>query len=195
MESIVKLKLIRLPLAGHDFVSMLLCLFAATVASAAEPQPVTHRVTGLFSSDRLDDLREVIKTHLPEVKLVSIDDKTSEAVFIYDADKLFNSPKPEQIVERFDNLLRTHSQGTFGIRPVCSIPRDKLKWIEIPVVGLDCKGCCLGAYEAIYKIEGVEQATASFKDGLVTALTNPELVNRAALEEALKKKGVALMTP
>ena len=187
--------LIRLPLAGHDFVPMILFVFAATAANAAEPQPVTHRVTGLFSSDRQDDLREVIKNHLPEVTLVSIDDKTSEATFIYDADKLFNHPKPEQIVERFDNLLRTHSQGTFGIRPVCAIPRDKLKWIEIPVVGLDCKGCCLGAYEAIYKIEGVEQATASFKDGLVTALTNPELVDRAALEDALKKKGVTLMTP
>ena len=195
MESNVKLNLIRLTLAGHDYVTMILCLFAVTVASAAEPQPVTHRVTGLFSSDRQDDLREVIKNHLPEVKLVSIDEKTSEAVFIYDADKLFNRPTPEQIVERFDNLLRTHSQGTFGIRPVCAIPKDKLKRIEIPVVGLDCKGCCLGAYEAIYKIDGVEQATASFKEGLITALTNPELVDRAALEEALKKKGVTLMPP
>ncbi len=191
----MKLNLVRRLLALHDFVPMILCLFAATVASATEPQPVTHRVTGLFSADRQDDLREVIKNHLPEVKLVSIDDQTSEVVFIYDADKLFNSPQPEQIAERFDNLLRTHSQGTFGIRPVCTIPKDKLKRIEISVVGLDCKGCCLAAYEAIYKIEGVEQATASFKEGLVTALINPELVDRAALEEALKKKGVTLMAP
>ena len=195
MEGIVKLNLIRRPPAFPVCAPVILCLVAATIAGAAEPQPVTHRVTGLFSPDREDDLREVIKNHLPEVTLVSIDFKTSEATFSYDADKLFNRPKPEQIVERFDNLLRTHSQGTFGIRPVCVIPRDKLKRIEIPVVGLDCKGCCLGAYEAICKIEGVEQATASFKEGLVIALTNPELVDRTALEEALKKKGVTLATP
>ena len=49
--------------------------------------------------------------------------------------------------------------------------------------------------EAIYKIDGVEQATASFKAGLVTALINPEKTNRAALEEALKMKQVELKAP
>ena len=160
----------------------------------AEPPPVKYRVTGLFSPDRQDDLREVMKK-LPEVKLVSIDYKNAEATFIFDANKLFNRPKPEQIVERFDNLIRTNSAATFGIRPLCTTPRDKLKLIEIGVVGLDCKGCSLGAYEAISKIDGVEQATASFKEGLVTALIDPAKTNRAVLEEALKKKNVALKAP
>jgi copper chaperone CopZ len=60
------------------------------------------------------------------------------------------------------------------------------------VLGLDCKGCCLGAYESIAKIEGVEQATASFKLGLVTALIDPAKTNRAALETALKQRNVTL---
>jgi hypothetical protein len=64
--------------------------------------------------------------------------------------------------------------------------------VEIPVVGLDCKACCLAAYEAIYRLDGVEQATASFQVGLVTAWIDPAQTNQALLEEALRKKEVAL---
>ena len=161
----------------------------------AEPLPVKHRVTGLFSPDREADLKKVFAEKIPEVKLVSVDFKNSEATFVYDGEKLFNKPKPEQVIERFDNLLRTHTLGTFGIRAVCTTPRDKLKFVEIPIVGLDCKGCCLAVYETIYKIDGVEQATASFKEGLVTAWIDPKKTDRAALEETLKKRGVQLAAP
>ena len=160
----------------------------------AEPQPVKHRVTGLFSPDREADLKKVFAEKISEVKLVSVDFKNSEATFVYDADKLFNKPKPEQVIERFDNLLRTHTLGTFGIRAVCTTPRDKLKFVEIPIVGLDCKGCCLAVYETIYKIDGVEQATANFKDGLATAWIDPKKTNQAELEDALKKRNVQLKT-
>lgn len=160
----------------------------------AERPPVTHRVTGLFSPDREADLKKVFAEKLPDVKLVSIDFKNSEGTFVYDADALFNKPKPEQLIERFDNLLRTHTQGTFGIRAVCTTPKDKLAVIEIGVVGLDCKACCLALYESIAKIDGVEQATASFKDERVTAWIDPKKTDRAALEDALKKRGVTLKT-
>ncbi|OYW12047.1 MAG: hypothetical protein B7Z55_18640, partial [Planctomycetales bacterium 12-60-4] len=92
-------------------------------------------------------------------------------------------------------LLRTASQSTFGVRKLCSVPRDKLQLVKIPIVGLDCKGCCLGAYEAIYQLDGVEQATASFKDGLVTAWIDPQKINQSKLEEALKGRGVELPMP
>jgi copper chaperone CopZ len=170
--------------------------FTASLAVAEDQpkpvQPVKHRVTGLFSPDRQDDLRLLVQEKLPNVKLVSIDYENSEATFEYDADKLFDKPKPEQIIERFDNLLRTHSFSTFGIKALCTIPKDKLIRIEIPVVGLDCKGCCLGAYDAISRLDGVERATASFKEGLVTAVIDPTKTNRMALEEALTKVGVQL---
>ena len=103
-----------------------------------------HRVTGLFSPDREVDLKKVFAEKIPEVTLVSVDFKNSEVTFVYDADLLFNKPKPELLIERFDNLLRTHTLGTFGIRDLCKTPKDKLAFIEIDVVGLDCKGCCLG---------------------------------------------------
>lgn len=156
-----------------------------------QPKPMRHRITGLFSPEREKDLREVVK-QLPEVKLISIDFKHAEATFEYDADKLLNRPKPEEIPQRFNDLLRPASNHTFGIEPLSTTPKDKLTLVEIPVVGLDCKACCLTAYESIYKIEGVEQATASFKEGLVTALINPEMTNRSVLETALKSRGVTL---
>ena len=118
--------------------------------------------------------------------------ESSEVTLQYDPAKLFTGAKPEQHFERLDNLLRSVSSSTFGIAPLCTAPKDKLTRIEIPVVGLDCKACCLAAYEAIYKIDGVEQATASFKDGQVTALIDPQKTNRAALELALKSKNVEL---
>ena len=39
---------------------------------------------------------------------------------------------------------------------------------------------------------GVEMATASFKEGRVTALINPEKIDRVELETALKQRGVQL---
>jgi copper chaperone CopZ len=67
--------------------------------------------------------------------------------------------------------------------------------LQIPIIGLDCKGCSYAAYLAIYKIEGVEYATASFKDSRVVALINPAKTDQATLEKALVKKGVTLKRP
>jgi len=172
-----------------------LLVLPAFLCSAEEkpqqPKAMKHRVTGLFSPERENDLREVVKK-IPEVKLMSIEFKYAEATFEYDPDKLLNRPKPEEIPQRFNDLLRPASNHTFGIEPLFTTPKDKLQKVEIPVAGLDCKACCLAAYEIIYKIDGVEQATASFKDGLITALINPDKTNRAALAEALKNRGVTL---
>jgi cation transport ATPase len=92
-------------------------------------------------------------------------------------------------------LLRSASRSTFGIKPLRSIPLEKLRLIEIPVAGLDCKACSLGAYEAIYRLDGVERATASFREGRVMALIDPEKMDRARLEAALKKRGVEVKSP
>ena len=112
----------RFPMALVALAAISSATFAAD-DKPAEPQPVRHRVTGMFSPDRQDDLREVMKK-MPEVKLVGIDFKYSEATFVYDAEKLFNRPNAEQVIERFDNLLRTHSSGTFGIKPLSLAKRS-----------------------------------------------------------------------
>jgi copper chaperone CopZ len=169
-------------------------LLLAFPGAPDDPPPLTHRITGLFSREREDDLRDVVKK-MTGVTLVGIDFDRGEATFTYDPRKLFKDSKEKDWLERFDNLLKSNSSHTFGARPVCTIPTEKLTRVEIGVVGLDCKGCCLAAYESISKLDGVEQATASFREGRVTALIDSEKTTRAALEEALKKRGVTLRAP
>ena len=171
----------------------LLCVLCASVVENADAEDFRHRVTGLFALDRVEDFQKLI-AQLPDVKLVSVDFKTAEATFSYDA-KALGGGKPEKALERLDTLVRQASRSTFGIRPLSTTPRDQLTRVEIGVLGLDCKGCALAAYEAVAKLDGVEQATASFKDGRVTALIDPKKTNRAALEAALVAKRVELKAP
>lgn len=175
------------------------CVCAASLLIAddgltGQPQRFPHQITGLFSPDRVEDLRLVLE-QLRDVKLVAIDFARAEATLEYDPAQLFPNSTPEQIVMRLDQLLRQASRHTFGVKPLPAISQERLTFVEIPVVGLDCKACSLAAYEAIYRIDGVERATASFRDSLVTAWIDPEKTNRAALEEALTKKRVTLPTP
>jgi cation transport ATPase len=175
----------RLPL-------MILCLMI--LCGNVRADTVKHQVTGLFMTEREQDLREAFEK-IPQIKLVSIDFKNAEATFEYDPAKAFPGAKPAQVIERFDNLLKSASNHTFGIKPLRTTPLEKLRLIEIPVAGLDCKACTLVAYEAVYQLEGVERATASFRDGRVTALIDPAKTDRAMLEAALKKRGVQVKSP
>ena len=167
-----------------------ICLLLCSI-SPASAEPIKHQVTGLFMVERELDLRELC-AELKDIKLVNIDFKNAEATFDYDPAKLFPKQTPEQIVQKLDNMLRNASRETFGVKARCALPADKLTFIEIPASGLDCKACCLAAYEAIYKIDGVERATANFREGQVTAWIDAKKTDRAALESALKKKGVVI---
>src|SRR5882672_1768240 len=167
----------------------MIVLLAALALLAPDVQPVKHRVTGLFNKEREDDLREVVKK-LQDVTIAGIDFDTAEVTFSYDPVKLLGKGNEKQLLERFDNMIRQASNHTFGVRPLCATPKEKLTRLEIPVAGLDCRACELSAYEVIFKIDGVEQATCSFKQGKMTALIDPEKTNKAALEDALKKRNV-----
>lgn len=181
------------------YVSALFIALLAISSPADEP-PVTaargvkHQVTGLFSRDRVDDLRQLF-AKLPQFKLIEIDFDKAEITVDYDAEKEFAGATSEQVIERFDSLVRQASNHTFGIKPLCTLPNERLSFIEIGIVGLDCKACCLGAYKAIYRLPGVERATASFKERRVTAMIDSQKTNRAELETALKQRGVQLRLP
>ncbi|HVX10297.1 MAG TPA: heavy metal-associated domain-containing protein [Pirellulales bacterium] len=170
-------------------------LYVGSFGLAADQPPdlptTKHQVTGLFSKERVPDLEKIVR-QLSEIELVRVDFATAEAEFRYDIAKVFPNATPEQIVERLDQMLRNASRHTFGIKPLCATPREELERVEIPVLGLDCKACCLAAYEAIYKLEGVEQATASFKEGLVVAWIHPGKTDVKMLETALKQRNVTL---
>lgn len=154
-------------------------------------EDATHRVTGLFSREREADLRESVK-RMTDVELVSIDFDKGEAVFRYDPAVFFKGVKEKERIQRFDDWLRKASHHTFGIRPARETAWDKLQAVEIAVAGLDCRACELATYEAIAKIDGVEHATASYKDGKVTARIDPAKTTRDALVDALKKRSVSV---
>lgn len=165
-------------------IALLLLLAPATraVNPPAAPKPITHRIIGLFSPDREADLREALKA-IPEVLLGKVDFSLAQATFLYDGSKV--------TTEKLNNILR---QSHFGIAPISASP-EKLTRIEIPVIGLDCKGCAYGAYRILQPIEGVEQATVDFHVGKISALIDPAKTDRAAIEAALKKKQVEVGAP
>jgi len=173
---------------------------AATITEEPEPRDyqfgdedvVELRVSGLFMPDRADDFRDLMK-QFPEARLLNVDFATAEAQFGYAADsELFHNAKPEQIVERLNNRVRQMSGYTLALKPVSSISREKLEQVKIPITGLDCKACSLAVYEILARIDGVDQATASFHDGLATAWIDPDKTDRPAIEAALKQRGVTL---
>jgi len=169
----------------------ILALAALPFPAEAEVKTVKHRITGLFDKDRENDLREAVKK-LTDVAVVSIEFDVAEVTFSYDPAVLFKGTKEKDYLERFDNLLKQASSHTFGVRPLCTTPKEKLTRIEIGIASLDCRACGLSIYESVAKIDGVEQATASVKDGQLTALIDPDKTNRAALLEALKKRQVTI---
>jgi hypothetical protein len=172
------------------FVNMALLLLPAF--ALPEPTTLTVRVTGLFQSDREKDLRELFAEQLPEVTIAKLDFDRAEAELAFDAAKAFPKVKPADILKQIDQKIRTASTNTFSILPASTVPRDKLVRVEIAVAGLDCKACCLGAYEIVAKVEGVEQATASFKEGRISALIDPTKTDKEKLEEELRKRRVSI---
>lgn len=180
-------------------IAVLVAALALTPAAAddkpAKVERFAYRVTGLFSPDREKDLRAVFTEELPDITLVAVAFDDAEITVEFAPDKVFPGQKPERVVELVDQKLRTVTRGTFGVKPRRTVARDKLTQVVIPVAGLDCKACCLAAYEIVAKIDGVEQATASFKEGRVTALIDPAKTDRAALEDALRKRNVSVGKP
>jgi copper chaperone CopZ len=176
--------------------ALLAALFLTGTAAAqdkkpSKPERFTYRVTGLFAPDREKVLREAFAA-LPEFKLIAINFDEAEMTIEFDPAKLYPGQKPERVTELVSDKVRSVTHSTFAVKPRRTVPRDKLQQITIAAAGCDCKACNLAAYEAVANVEGVYQATASFKDGRVTALFDPARTDRAKLEEALRKKGVDL---
>lgn len=172
-------------------------LVIATASAADKPPPkverLRYRVIGLFSPDREKDLRKAF-ADLPDFKLIAVDYAEAEMTIEFAPAALFPNQKPERVTELVNDRVRVASGHTFGVKPRRTVPSDKLVTVEIPVAGCDCQACCLAAYEAVAGVDGVEQATASFKAGRVTARIDPTKTDQEKLEAALRKRGVDVLT-
>ncbi len=118
----------------------------------------------------------------------------AEATFEFDPAVAFpREPlaKAEVHLQRFSERLRSVSKETFSVLPLRTTPLESLEWIEIPLEGLDCMACSLTVYEALMMTKGVEQATASFKEGRALVLIDPKKVDQDALWKPLRERGVS----
>jgi copper chaperone CopZ len=169
------------------------CLAAACSAAdaPAEKKAETYRIMGLFSQDRVADLKESAAT-LQDARLEAVDFDKGEVTFSYDPQAAFKGLKPDDIRNRIDNQLKNASSHTFGLKPLSTTAPEKLEAVKIEILGLDCKGCSYAAYQAVANIPGVEYAIASFKEGLVVARIDPAQTNREALIKSLKQRGAEI---
>jgi hypothetical protein len=180
------------------FLATLLLSFAAVSTAADGKAPkverITYRVTGLFVPDREKDLRAGFK-EIADVTLAGVNFEDAEITVEFIPAKAFPGAKLEQYVEQLNQKVGNATRHTFGVKTRRAVPRDKLQQVVIPARACDCKACCLAAYEIVARIDGVYQATASFKEGRITALIDPTKTDRSQLEAALKQRGVSVGKP
>ena len=173
-------------------------LLAGSARAIADEQTGEYTVVGLFSPDRQKDLRDVLD-NISEFRLVQLDYEHARATLRYDLRALMpeqnpkKPPKPEQVLERLNNILGRESDYTFSVRPPSAVPPEKLAKVELKVGILDCKGCRYAAYLAVMKADGVDRATVGL-DSVVTAWIDPAKTDRAAVEAALKKARIECLT-
>ena len=130
------------------------CLFALFLIDDKSPKPekITYRVVGLFAPDREKDLRAAFAA-IPAISLSAVNFADAEITVEFLPAKLFPGQKPERVAELVSEKLSQASGSTFGVKPRRTIARDKLTTVEIAAAGLDCKACCLAAYEAVAALD------------------------------------------
>jgi copper chaperone CopZ len=170
------------------------CAAIAVEVEGESPRPFKHRITGLFADSREPALRDAL-AQIPGIELVSLDLEEAEAVLEYDPAKLFPGAKPDQVTGRLDELLRSVSNHTLGVKPPRTLPLAKLQKVEIGVTGLDCEACSLALYEILDRLEGVELVKASFREGRVIAWIDATKTDRPKLVAALKRRHVVVRSP
>lgn len=163
-------------------------------APPAESRVLRVRVVGLFSPSRVETLREAAAS-IEEASLQDVDFDDAHATFEILPDKGWKDVPADQLAERIDQALRQASRSTISAAPASETPAERLERAEIAAGGCVCRACELAAYEAVTRVEGVEWATVSFSDSRIVVRFDREKTNRAALETALKERGVTLLDP
>jgi copper chaperone CopZ len=178
-----------------SIIALLVVVTPVRVGAAAVDRVRLHvQVTGLFQPDRETDLRLLFET-LPQFTLVDLDYDRAEMTVELNPAEVWPKEKPEGYIKRLDDEIGKASRRTFGVQELRTIPLEKLQRVEIPIEGLDCKGCSYAAYQRVFELPGIDHATVSFKSGKLVAFIDPDAIDAAKIAEALKKGGVSVVTP
>jgi hypothetical protein len=175
------------------------CFATAQDKQPAKAEPkverLTYRLIGFFDKNREKALRAGFEELAPDFKLIAVNFDDAEITIEFSPAKLAPGQKPERVTEIVNDKVRAATHHTFGVKPRRTIARDKLQQVVIPAAGCDCPACNLAAYEIVANVEGVYQATASFKEGKITALIDPAVTDQSKLEDALRKRQVDVGKP
>lgn len=176
-----------------NLILIYLCSFMA-LSAAAQDEKITCKVKGLFSQERVEDLKS-LNDRLVDVKVEEVDFATSLVTFTCVANSnTFKNVKKEKYWEHVNNQIRNNSNHSFYLLPEDKANLTNCKKVEIAVGGLDCKACEFGAYRAVYQMKGVERTIVSFKEKKLTAWIKEDQVKKEDLEKALKNRGVTILT-
>lgn len=174
------------PTMKNTLMLAVLALSMAFGAKAGDSKPEekgpttrTYRIVGLCYPDREKDLRDAVSKQ-PALTLDSVNYARAEATFSYNT-KTFGH----------DSVRHTIGARGFQVKDTPRLPDDKLQTLEIPIQILDCLTCCVGTYNSISRIDGVEQANVE-RNGKVVAVIDPSKTNRDALVKALRNAGVGV---
>ena len=168
-------------------------LLLLSVAAPAAEQTVQYSVRGLFQPDRKAFLINAAMG-LEGCRLVEVNYDAARATFTYDDEtQVFKKVKPDQILQQIDTQIRKLTNHCFTLLQPGTLPAAGWTRIDFNIEGLDCLGCSYGAYSAVASLEGVDHATASFRDGRLTAFIDPAKTSRGALSEVLKKKEIKVV--
>jgi len=158
--------------------------------TVSDSHTLTLRVTGLFMPERVEALKSLL-ADFPEVAIQNVDFDTAEMTLAYDPEcDRFHNANPDLMVERIHDRIGQLSHSTLGAKAQSTTPRDKWERVEFPIYGLDCMACSLAVYQIMIRTEGVEQATANFREGKATAWIDPVRIDRARLVSVLNGRDV-----
>jgi len=168
------------------------CFFFAANLFGEETER-TYRITSFFIPERADAIRKAFESAHEGLKVVKLDFNNATATLRFDPEVVVpragKNPKTQDAV--MNHLIRGATQGLIVLSEPLSA-NQKLAEVTIPVAGLDCIGCSYAAYEAVRRIDGVEYAIASFKNGRVYCRYDGDKTNPKQLQEALLKKRIPL---
>lgn len=171
-----------------------LAILSGIGAALADEAEFQFRVTSFFIPEREATVREAFESIHESLEVVDLDFETAVATLRFDPAVVVERAGDNEENQRalLSQMLRGSTRGVVDVLPISAVPNEQIEEVVIPVAGLDCIGCSYAAYEAVRRVEGVEYAIASFRDGRVLARFDREKTSEEQLLAELMKKRIPL---
>ena len=163
----------------------------AEPVESVEWREIEVTLFGFFSPERERELHAAAR-RIPGAELLGVEFETATARFRLARDvEPWKGRDDEQLVAQLNERLRHASGHTLGVEPL-SLGRDEWRQETLQISALDCAACSLAVYEMLRRVPGVEQVTVDLHEGRAVAWLHGSEVDRRALIEMLRSRGVGV---